>query len=377
MQYIFFIAAFNAFFFAMLALQKKNKATHDRILLGWLLYLGFFTGSYSFFSHDYFVAYPLASSSFISLFLLHGPFLYLYVRYLVSGNTSFHRKDLWHIFPITVFNVYLLIAWFIPDIHNRISLDHVVRDIHPPLIFTFFLILTALSGPVYFFLSVKLLQKHHGTVFRNFSFSDEVDLNWLRKLVYIFGVIWTALMVITSIHHVFHFFSLTFCTDGLFLSLSVFVILIGYFGLKQQVIFNRDTRENTDFILDEQVKYSGSGLAREETARYLQKLNNHMANARPYLDPGLSLPQLASELGITSHQLSQIINENHQLNFFDFINRFRVEEVKKKLGQKENNHLSLLGIAFESGFNSKSAFNRMFKKFTGQTPSQYKNGNTN
>ena len=376
MQYVFFVAAFNAFFFAMLALQKKNKATHDWVLLGWLIYLGFFTGSYSFFSHDYFVSYPLASSSFISLFLLHGPFLYLYVKYLVSGKTSFQRKDLWHLFPILVFNVYLGIAWFIPDVHQRISLDHVVRDIHPPLIFTFFLILTVLSGPVYIILSVKMLQKHHGTVFRNFSSSDEVDLSWLRKLVYIFGVIWTALMVITSIHHVFHFFSLSFCTDGLFLSLSIFVILIGYFGLKQQVIFNRSDREKSDFLIDEQVKYSGSGLPREEAAQYLEKLSHHMANAKPYLDPGLSLPQLASELGISSHQLSQIINENHQLNFFDFINRFRVEEVKKKIVLESNNHLSLLGIALESGFNSKSAFNRMFKKFTGQTPSQYKSASS-
>jgi AraC-like DNA-binding protein len=373
MQYFFFIASFNAFFFAILSLQKKTKAIHDWILVAWLLYLGFFIGTYAFFSHEYFVEYPFASSRFISLFLMHGPFLYLYVKYLVSGTTGIFRNDFLHLLPILLFNLYLLIAWFIPDVQNRISLDHVVRDIHPPIIFTLFLILTVLSGPVYFILSVRLLNKHHGSVFRNFSSSSDVDLNWLQTLVYIFGIIWTTLMVITSIHHVFHFFTLEFCTDGLFLSLSVFVILVGYFGLKQQVIFTPVAQEHTGYIIEEQTKYSGSGLTRDESALYLEKLNNHMVKSRPFLDPKLSLPQLASELGISSHHLSQIINENHQLNFFDFINRYRVEEVKKRMGKDENNHLSLLGIAFESGFNSKSAFNRMFKKFTGKTPSQFKN----
>lgn len=97
-----------------------------------------------------------------------------------------------------------------------------------------------------------------------------------------------------------------------------------------------------------------------------------MDTERPYLNPDLNLPQLAKDLDIPSHQLSQVINKNIGLNFFDFINSYRVEEIKAKIANPEYNKFSLLGIAFESGFNSKSAFNRVFKNLSGETPTQYK-----
>lgn len=93
---------------------------------------------------------------------------------------------------------------------------------------------------------------------------------------------------------------------------------------------------------------------------------------RPYLNPELTLTQLASDLDITTHHLSQIINEQFKLNFFEYINQFRVEEVKSRISNPEFENYSFLGIALDSGFNSKSSFNRIFKKFTNQTPTQYK-----
>jgi AraC-like DNA-binding protein len=102
-----------------------------------------------------------------------------------------------------------------------------------------------------------------------------------------------------------------------------------------------------------------------------------MASEKPYLDPNLSLPQLANDSGIPSHYLSQIINETFGLNFFDFINQYRVEEVKTKIVDPKFDSYSLLGIAFECGFNSKSAFNRIFKKSTGLTPREYKRMQSN
>jgi AraC-like DNA-binding protein len=97
-----------------------------------------------------------------------------------------------------------------------------------------------------------------------------------------------------------------------------------------------------------------------------------MVTEKPYLDANLSLPELADKLEIPSHHLSRVINEQFGVNFFDFVNQYRVEEVKSKIGNPEFENLSLLGIAFDSGFNTKSAFNRVFKKMTGFTPSEYK-----
>ncbi|MGV8946966.1 MAG: helix-turn-helix domain-containing protein [Lutibacter sp.] len=372
MKFIFLIAAFNAFFFAILLFQKKPRALHDTILILWLLYLGLFIGVYSFYSHELFIHFQLLSISFTSLFLLHGVFLFFYISALISSKNIFKKINLLHFAPFVLFNVYLLVILFFPAISAKIRLDYAQENISPPFLFVFFLIVTILSGPLYFIASIRLFKKLDINIFNNFSSLEEIDLVWLRKLVYVFGIIWTALIIITVIHHVFNLFSMVFCTDGLFLSLSVFVILIGYFGLKQRVIFS-DELENEPFFVEEtKIKYASSRLTETEAEQYVNQLKDLMASKKPFLNPDLTLLQLASELDISTHYLSQILNEKFNLNFFDYINQFRVEEVKTKINNPKFENYSLLGIAFDSGFNSKSAFNRIFKKFTNQTPSQYK-----
>ncbi len=372
MKSVFLIAAFNAIFFTVLLLQKKPKAKHDNILVLWLLYLGVFIGIYSFNSHELFTSFQLLSISFISLFMLHGIFLLFYVSSLVSHKKGFNKKSLIHLTPFILFNVYLIVISFFPEIAKTIRLDHAHSNSHIPVISLFFLILTALSGPIYVILSIRFFKKHDIHIFNNFSYYENVNLVWLRNLVYVFGIIWTALIVITVIHHVFNLFSPVFCTDGLFLSLSVFVILIGYFGFKQKVILNIETSEKKDYGEDSKIKYAGSLLTEVDANEYSKKLNNFMIQSKPFLKPSLTLNDLAADLGISSHYLSQIINEKFELNFFEFINKHRVEEVKEKLQDSKFENYSFLGIALESGFNSKSAFNRIFKNYTGQTPSQYK-----
>lgn len=371
MKYIFLIAAFNALFFAVLVLQKK-KALHDKILIYWLIYLGLYTGVYALFSNKLFEDFHLLSASFISLLLLHGPFLFLYISALIDQKFQFNRKKLLHFVPFILFNLYIVIASLIPEISERIRLDHVEGEAGAPLMFNFFLILTVLSGPFYFISSILLFKKLDINIFNNFSTYENVNLDWLRKLVYTFGAIWTVLMIFVTIHHVFQMFSWIFCTHGLSLSLSVFIILIGYFGLKQKEIFIPYPDQNIQYVTEPKTKYANVTLKKDEAEKYVNKIRHYMRVEKPYLDADLTLPQLAAKLHIPSHLLSRIINEIFRLNFFDFINQYRVQEVKSKLNDPEFDNLSLLGIAFDSGFNSKSAFNRVFKKFTGMTPSEYK-----
>lgn len=372
MKYIYLIAVFNAFMFVVLLFQKKARAVHDNILISWLIYLGSFIGIYTFYSHELFTDFKLLSISLLSLFLLHGPFLYSYTRTLVSGRPQFSWKNLFHIIPFVLFNLYVLISSLSPEISGKLNMEQLSSEYDPPVLFILLLILTALSGPVYLLMTIGLFRKLDINIFNNYSSSADIDLNWLRKLVLVFGIVWTILICITIIHHVFRMFSLVFCTDGLFLSLSVFVILVGYFGLKQKLIFSSEdvlvTGEDTKTL----AKYSGSRLTDSEARKYAQELTEYMRSSRPYLNPDLSLSQLATEIGITSHYLSQVINERFKLNFFDFINRYRVEAFKESLKDPKYRNYSFLGIAFECGFNSKSAFNRIFKQETGLTPSQYK-----
>lgn len=373
MNYIFYIASFNAFFFALLLFQKKSRVNHDNILIVWLVYLGLFIGGYSLYSHELFTEFNLFSAHLISLFLLQGVFIYLYASRLVSKQSQFNKKKLLHLLPFVAFNVYLIIASFFPHYANEIRVENAHMNGHPPVLFLLFLIVTLLSGSFYFLLTLKLFRKHDINIFNNFSSTKNVNLDWLRKLIIVFGVIWTALIIITFIHHVFNLLSMVFCTDSLFMALSVFVILIGYFGLQQQLVFGNEF-EKVQILTDEKVKYSGSTLKEDEAAQYSAQLEEYLRLEKPYLDPELTLTQLAERINISPHHLSQIINEQFQLNFFEFINQFRVQEVKSRIGNPKYKSYSLLGIAMDSGFNSKSAFNRVFKKLTHQTPSQFKAG---
>ncbi len=371
MKYIFLIAAFNALFFASLIIQKK-KALHDRILIYWLIYLSLYTGIYGLFSDVLFVDYHLLSAGFISLLLLHGPFLYLYIAALINQKQTLTRKIGVHFVPFILVNLYLIISAMFPEYADQIRLDHLESEPGTPVLFAAFLIITALSGPFYFILSIRLFKKLDINIFNNFSSQEGVNPEWLRKLVYSFGGIWTLLMIFASAHHVFHLFSWIFCTHGLALSLSIFIILIGYYGLKQKEIFIPYDNQNAGYVLEAKPKYISMTLKDADVEQYVREIKQYMTTKKPYLDATLSLPELANKLNIPSHHLSRVINEQFDANFFDFINKYRIEEVKSKICNPEFENLSLLGIAFDSGFNTKSAFNRVFKKMTGLTPSAYK-----
>ena len=369
MKYILFIASFNAFFFLVLLLQKKPKLLHDRIFIFWLMYLGSTTAIYAF-SMGSFASTPILSSGIIALFLLHGPFLYLYVSTLTFNHNQFKPKNSWHFAPFAAFILYLLIASGFPAYSAGIRVDHVSEGVvGPPILFLFFLAITALSGPVYFVLAQR---QFHRTRESNHNFSSkDIELDWLGKLIPAFGIIWTALIVIAVIHHIFHLFSIDFCINGLMLLLSAFIILIGYFGLKQIGVFISYTdEESKDAIIE--TENSVSKLKDDDLDKCFCKIDDYFKTERPYLEPDLNLPGLAKSLHVPHHHLSQVINEVYGQNFFDFINKYRVEEVKNKIVDPQFDNYSLLGIAFESGFNSKSAFNRVFKKFTGTTPSEFR-----
>jgi AraC-like DNA-binding protein len=371
MKFIFLIASFNALFFSLLILQK-NKALHDKILICWLIYLGLYTGIYGLFADKLFTGYHLLSVSFISLLLLHGPFLYLYISALIDDKAQFSREKLLHFMPFILFNLFIIISSIFPEVSERIRLDHWESGHKTPLLFNVFLLITVISGPFYFIQSILLFKKLDINIFNNFSSYENVNLDWLRKLVYSFGCIWTVLIIITIIHHVLHMFSWIFCTHGLTLSLSAFIILIGYYGLKQKEIFTQYPNRSTEYVTEPKAKYAGVVLKDSEIQEYVDKLKHFMLIEKPYLDANISLPELANKLNIPSHHLSRVINEQFGTNFFDFINRYRIDEVKIRIGNPKYENLSLLGIAFDCGFNTKSAFNRVFKKMTGITPSEYR-----
>jgi AraC-like DNA-binding protein len=147
---------------------------------------------------------------------------------------------------------------------------------------------------------------------------------------------------------------------------SLTILTLGYLGFKQPIIFPPDVQELKI------KKYERSSLTIDKADLHLQVLLTTMRDKKPYLDNELTLAKLADMLSIPQHHLSQILNEKLNQNFFDFVNGYRIKEAKEILVSPEGELLTILAIAEEVGFNSKSAFNNAFKKVTNTTPSEFK-----
>jgi AraC-like DNA-binding protein len=141
-------------------------------------------------------------------------------------------------------------------------------------------------------------------------------------------------------------------------------------------MLERSTNESgviTQNELNEKEKYSGSSLSQTDLKDHMNRAEDHMKERQRYLDSQLTIADLSNELNIPSKILSQVINEGFSCNFFDFVNRFRVEAARSLFEDQTDEELTIQEVMYDSGFNSKSSFNTAFKKFTNLTPTQFKN----
>jgi AraC-like DNA-binding protein len=194
------------------------------------------------------------------------------------------------------------------------------------------------------------------------------------------NVIGVLLNVFSDIYPLFTYQT----ADNLTNSLNVFLIfLIGYFGFKQALIYPTDKAKpnlafkeklaGTNLIESAETspKYLKSGLQKDDVDEYYSSLIQLMDSEKLFLDSRLSIKTVADKLGMSVNHLSQVINQQSGKNFFKFINEYRVEEAKKLLLDQSNKKYTILAIAYDCGFNSKSSFNTIFKQFSGKTPSDF------
>lgn len=146
--------------------------------------------------------------------------------------------------------------------------------------------------------------------------------------------------------------------------LTIAIFFIGYYGIKQKGIYQDQKPEFP--------KKSKAQNKRDIDPQDVQSLIDSIEKEKLYLNSTLTLRLMAERMNTTENKLSYLINSGMNKNFYDLINEYRVEAVKKLLLDDNYNHLSILGMAFECGFNSKSSFQSVFRKQTGMTPSQYR-----
>jgi AraC-like DNA-binding protein len=272
-----------------------------------------------------------------------------------------------HLAPYLIFELMVYVIQYSREGASARIIDGYIQfDGDLPSYIYYYGVVFALSGFLYPLFCLLLLNRHSKSLRMQFSFVEDISLNWLKLLI--LGALGSFLIGFTAFELIIG--GQTSDPKNAFYIVAVvntmFIFILGYFGLRQPNIFT----DRTD--AQKRTKYQKSGLDDTESQRIAKSLDVCMHENKLYLNSRLTLADLANELGTSANRLSQVLNGELGTNFYDYINGFRIREVQNRIVDPEWSHLTFLGIALESGFNSKSSFNKLFKENTGLTPSEYK-----
>ncbi len=296
---------------------------------------------------------------YVQLELLYGigPALYFYTKSITDPGFKFSRKDFLHFIPVILEFLFYRTAFY------RLGADGLYQD--PPHPYTRIYLSEQWGGilsiTIYTILALRLLYRYQGWLKQHYSNLEQRSLNWLKVPVIVYAAFWIGWNLLTEIDR--YMFDQTL-RETYFLPAFVGLAAVTYW-----IGFKGYLRSQTD-----DGGYSKS-REKEKTGSYdtalAERIAALMEHERPYLNPDLDLNQLSELLDRNPRQVSHTINRKFSMNFYEFVNGYRVEAFKKRLQDPGHEKLTLLGHALECGFNSKSTFNEAFKKHTGTTPSQY------
>ncbi|MCV9385946.1 AraC family transcriptional regulator [Reichenbachiella ulvae] len=366
MDFIFSIGIFACLFFFILLINKKNKSIPDHILAIWMLAIALHLTSTYINILGYWELYPHLIGITVPFPFFYGPMLYLYIQYSIQDYSQFKFLDYLHFLPIALSYGYMVPFFFTYTEEEKRLVDQgLVNDFglfSQLMVFAFIL-----SGLSYSILSYRKLNKHEQLIADNFSNSENLDLNWLKSFIWGIALLFITVTLVLIAKEVIEV-PFPFYPDLIFYAMLVGAILmLGYYGIRHQHIFT--DHEVIDLKSMSNNAYQKSNLKEELAGDKHEQLITLMKEEKPYLAPTLTLSDLAEQLDLSSHHLSQIINQFEQQNFNDFVNKYRVEEFIQRA--HKDSHFSFLALALDSGFNSKSTFNAVFRKQKGVTPSQY------
>ena len=300
----------------------------------------------------------------IGSFLL-GPITYFYVRTCIEKEFKVTWRMGWHFLPTILDFLYQLPFYTLPGEEKlQFFYNFFTEGFQQPPILTLVKVMHVL---LYVCISIRLIFKYNVHLKDATSSIDAAFHRWL-----LFFCLAAILPSISTLVYIFTTPEFAY----IFLVLSTFFAILTAFSLLiiKPTIFLRFPHRFDSIELERtpKNKYVHSKLQTDQKDRFLQKLITFVEKEKSYQSPELTLAELSQQVDIPAHYLSQVINEKLQVNFLDFINKYRVNAAKEKLLDPKLSHYTILAIAFEAGFNAKSTFYAAFKKHTGMTPSQYR-----
>jgi AraC-like DNA-binding protein len=342
----FFVGTFISF----LLIFDKNRARVENIYLGIVVFLCSLNLIHPHLNLIFGEAPGLGSIGLSepSQFLI-VPLVWLYIRKHLSGNYRFDLRESIHFLPFLIVLTYIILP-----VSSRFE------SFSPyPLSSILLWVLLVIQAIFYMYFSMKLIVKVRDDLSNHLSSFKGLDLKWIQSFFHLFVALYTGYFIILVL--IVHFNAFQEVRIILSAAFMLLIWIIGFRALRKERTIPQTLSVKTMELLD-------SGQVKS----LVKKLDSIMVKEKIYLNPELTLNDLTEELNSTRNEISWVLNNSIGKNFYNYVNEFRVLEVIGLMKDQKRDYQKILALAFDAGFNSKPAFNAVFKKNTGKTPSEYR-----
>ncbi len=374
MLLIFF---FHGIVFSLLLLRKglihNNKASKWLSLLLFLyaMYIAPYMLGYANWYDSGWTRETLFFVPFMQVLLI-GPVVYFYTKSLLNNSFKLTKVAYLHFVPAVLYMIYSVIV-FITD---KLILDtyYFYADNRDKDMANWYQVAGLISMVFYLVLSLRYYFDYKKLVFDKVSYAETLLFKWIRNFMIAFLAILILRVVFFITNPEWGNFGSQFWHYIAFSFVFYYVAVTGYSNIIKQTALSSEKLKVIN-VFDDEYSVSKTGSKTNTTEidnlKWKAALSNLMVEKHLFENPRLTLSDVATELGTTTKTVSSVVNSSFNMNFNDFVNHYRIESVKEKLEKGEQNTITLLGIALDSGFNSKATFNRAFKKSTSLSPKDY------
>jgi len=370
---LFVLIVFQLLFLSLfLFTQQSGKKMSNRLLGVFFLAICFNLLDVFLLQTGVYFSHPVFAGFGSCLPALFGPLLYFYTRSVVYTNFSFNRRSLAHFLVFVILCVGTEIYYLNqPPVTQQAILRNLYEH-HLPAAVSIVSAIIFLQFLFYAINALRLVAAYKKATGQFFSNPRNIDVSWLYSTIIFFILI----IIISALNSLLAQTALAkyylFAFNLVILALLVFVVQIMLKALRQPYFFSFASKEEFRVRLyaSTNTNAPAAGIGEKETI--VHAVSQLMKNDKPYLEPELTLDQLAAKMNVKPRALSEAINVVLRQNFFDFINRYRIEEATRMLTNPKDEKITVLEVLYQAGFNSKSSFNTLFKKYTGLTPTEFR-----
>ncbi|ARV16912.1 helix-turn-helix domain-containing protein [Polaribacter sp. SA4-12] len=357
------IVVFFLFFSVFLFTVKTEKKLSNILLATFLVVVAI---DISAFFYTNFLQLPLALEMLrIQISNFKDPLLFLYILSIIYSNFKLKKIHFVHLLPWLICVVVLIPNFFLVDEESKIQFLNNFNETSEGKFLSF---LGYAISLIYFVAELYYVIRYRKLLLENYTDKNAFkNYKWLKQLLILITV-GQVLTIIKNVSRQGYSAEVTDILRIITLTFGVFLIFwLVFKALNSPKLFRGidvNLVASKEIVLDENLN--------TKTAQQIELLKKYMEDNKPYLNPSLTIRNLALEMNISMRELSVLINQNLNQHFFDFVNEYRIKEAMKILKDPSKKAFTVLEILYKVGFNSKSSFNTAFKKHTGYTPTQYR-----